>query len=753
MAAEFAEVVVDAPYSRLDRTFHYAIPSALADQLRLGARVWVPFGHRHVEGFVVNLVDRSPVPEPKEICQLLDPEPLFDPVMLELARWIASYYLCPLIKVLKCFLPAGLKVTGQDVIGLGIETEEELASWIDYWETIDPPVAKLLAWLWENGETPVGKLGRILPAGRKDELLADLVERRLITRQTNVVRRRRAAEIVWPCRSGESVQGALMKPRLTVEQERALLRIATALDRGGYRVINLHGVTGSGKTEIYLRAIEQVLLTGRQAIVLVPEISLTPQIVAQFRQRFGSQVAVLHSRLSTAERYQEWRKIRTGQVSIAVGARSAIFAPFNRLGLIIIDEEHENSYKQEDDPKYHAREVARKRAELENVVLLLGSATPSLESYRSSLTGRYELITLNQRVESRPLPQVIVVDLREEIKAGNRSIFSRMLQEKLHERLTRGEQTILFLNRRGFATFVSCRHCGLVLCCPRCGIALTYHATASQLRCHYCNYGRTIPGRCPACHSDYIRHFGVGTERVEAEVVRLFPQARVIRVDVDTTARRGAYEEYYQAFRRGEVDVLVGTQMVAKGLDFPNVTLVGVVSADPTLNLPDFRAGERTFQLLTQVAGRAGRGERPGEVIIQTYRPDHYSIVTAQQHDYATFYAEEIKHREKWGYPPFLHLVRVVMSGFQETAVRQGAEMLGRYLAKYLPEGGNCEILGPAPAFLERIKNRWRWQIVLKGQTVAMLREIIQLATSDFEQNHQRKGLRLNIDVDPLGML
>lgn len=749
MTVEYAEVVVDTPHAGSDRMFHYLVPPALTDQVKPGIRVWVPFGPRNVAGVVVALADSASVAQPKEIKQILEPEPIFDPVMLELARWIAEYYLCPLSKVLKCFLPTGLKAKSQEVISLGLTTEEELAAAVAYWQTLDPRVAKLLTWLGENGETPVNKLGRLLPAAGKKDLLVDLVDRGLITSQSYAVTPKQRE------RKGETAEPAALadpKPLLTVEQAKALNQIVDALDRSQYQVLNLHGVTGSGKTEIYLRAIEHLLPSGRQAIVLVPEISLTPQIIAQFHRRFGSQVAVLHSRLTTAERRQEWLKIQTGQVTIAVGARSAVFAPFKKLGLIIIDEEHETSYKQEDQPRYHARDVARKRAELADIVLILGSATPSVETCQASAEGRYGLISLAERVEARPLPPVTVVDLREEIKAGNRSIFSGILQYKIKDRLDKGEQTILFLNRRGYATFVSCRHCGLVLTCPRCGIALTYHASIQQLTCHYCNYEKKPPRECPSCRSVYIRHFGTGTERVEAEVARLFPAARTIRVDVDTTAQRGIYEKMYHAFRRGDADILVGTQMIAKGLDFPNVTLVGVVSADPALNLPDFRAGERAFQLLTQVAGRAGRGRKPGEVIIQTYQPDHYSVVTAQSHDYAAFYAEEIRHRARWGYPPYRQLVRIVVSGFQEAMVRQGAELLGRYLTKYLPAEG-CEVLGPAPAFLERIKNRWRWQIVLKGDSTAVMREIITKGTVDFEQNHQHRGLRLSIDVDPLGML
>lgn len=542
----------------------------------------------------------------------------------------------------------------------------------------------------------------------------------------------------------------------TPQQLTALQRIKKAIDLERHGTFLLHGVTGSGKTEVYLQAIAHCLQKGKDAVVLVPEISLTPQMVERFKSRFGNLVAVLHSRLSSGERYDEWRLIKEGRVKVVVGARSAVFAPFVNPGLFIIDEEHESSYKQEDNPKYHAREVAIARAQLCGSVVILGSATPSLETYARARAGKYDLLTLDQRVQGQPLPPVHVVDLREEMHSGHRSIFSRLLLEKLRGTLDRGEQAILFLNRRGFATFVVCRDCGLVLKCPKCSISLTMHAGENLLRCHYCDFHRKVPVTCPQCGSVNIRHFGVGTQKVEAEVRQWFPGARVARMDVDTTTRKGSHEKILNEFRDGKVDVLVGTQMIAKGLDFPRVSLVGVVTADTALNLPDFRAAERTFQLLTQVAGRAGRASIPGEVVVQTYSPEHYSIVCAQQHDYKGFYTAEMKNREALAYPPYSSLVRIVIIGKEENTVIRSAEMLGEALLLALNEesvGVEQALLGPAPAPISKLRNRFRWQICIRGKPGRLLRRILAAEISRLEKDHRFGDIGISIDVDPLSMM
>jgi len=536
-------------------------------------------------------------------------------------------------------------------------------------------------------------------------------------------------------------------PPLTAEQEAAVGRIAEALASGQPHTLLVHGVTGSGKTEVYLQAIARTLESGRQAIVLVPEIALTPQVVERFKGRFGARVAVLHSRLSVGERYDEWRKIRRGEVDVAVGARSAVFAPFTRLGLLVIDEEHETSYKQEEHPKYHARAVAQWRAEHHGAVLVLGSATPSLESYAASRSGRIERIVLTQRPGGGRLPAVTVVDMREELRAGNRSMFSRALRAAIERRLAAGEQVVLFLNRRGYATFVLCRACGYVAQCPHCDLALTYHLANQTLRCHTCGHAEPEPQRCPSCGSPHVRYFGVGTQRVEEALARTFPGIRVIRMDVDTTRAKGAHEALLGRFRRGEADVLLGTQMIAKGLDFPNVTLVGVITADTLLRLPDFRAAERTFQLLTQVAGRAGRGGRPGEVIVQTYAPDHYSIQLAQRHDYVAFAERELAVRRKGEYPPFSRLILLTLVGRDVRVVHRAAGEVAARLRRAV--GDAAQVLGPSPSPVLRVNDSYRFQCMLKYKNESLVKPAVKAVLAEVERALLAQGVGMSVDVDP----
>lgn len=553
----------------------------------------------------------------------------------------------------------------------------------------------------------------------------------------------------------------------TPEQEIVYNRLTAALDAGRSEVFLLHGVTGSGKTEVYLQTIERCLSLGRQAIVLVPEISLTPQMVERFKGRFGGKVAVIHSRLSTGERYDEWRKIREGRVEVAIGARSAVFAPFSKLGLIVMDEEHETSYKQEETPKYHARDVAVRRARQHGAAVILGSATPSLESYHAARSAGGDhggfapvLLEMKQRPSGSRLPGVQIVDMREELKEGNRSMFSRALHRGISARLERGEQTVLFLNRRGYSTFVMCRTCGYVAGCPECDISLTYHQKSNNLRCHYCGYAEAAPSVCPECGSEHIRYFGTGTQRVEAELAKLFPGIRVIRMDVDTTSEKGAHERLLQAFREKKGDVLLGTQMVAKGLDFPDVTLVGVIAADTALNFPDFRAAEKTFQLLTQVAGRAGRHQLPGEVFIQSYMPEHYSIVHASGHDYLSFVREELGHRKALHYPPYSRLILVTLSHEKLPLLlrmaenfagdlRAKAQRLGWFgsLDRFTPAA--LDILGPVASPIPRIKNRYRFQCMVKYRgdldAVGLVRETAAATLAGLRD----ASLQISIDVDP----
>ena len=537
----------------------------------------------------------------------------------------------------------------------------------------------------------------------------------------------------------------------TLEQALALSTIEEAIDKGSSKPILLYGVTGSGKTYVYIKAIEKTLFTGRSAIVLVPELALTPQAVLQFRAHFGDLVAVLHSGLSTGERFDSWRQIKSGRYRIVVGARSAIFAPVPNLGLIVVDEEHEPSYKQFDDPPlYHARDVAVVRARLVHAVTLIGSATPAMETFANTLNGKFTCCHLTERVDKRPLPQVHIVDMREEQKEGRWSIFSKMLIEQIQDRLEREEQVILFLNRRGFSTFIQCTDCGNALSCPHCSVTLNYHADSLLLRCHYCDYRINAPDECPKCQSHSIGFKGTGTQRIEEELKELYPNARITRMDQDTTTRKGAHQDIFHRVLNREADILLGTQMVAKGFDFPHVTLVGVISAETTLNLPDFRASERTFQLLTQVAGRTGRSKLGGEVIIQTYSQGHHSITNAKTHDFNTFYVQEVADRRELGYPPFGRMIGVLFQGENEPKVIREAHRFSGLLKKY---GHGLTILGPAPSVIARVRNQYRWHIIVRGPHSKHLRETVQTSRHQWERDADRKNLHVKIDVDPIGMM
>jgi len=537
--------------------------------------------------------------------------------------------------------------------------------------------------------------------------------------------------------------------RLTREQATALDHLLDAVREGRPEVLLLHGVTASGKTEVFLQAIEAALASGRQAIALVPEISLTAQAMTIFRGRFGDRIALLHSALSPGERYDEWQRVRDGRAQVVLGARSAVFAPSRDPGLIVIDEEHEPSYKQEHAPRYHAREVAIKRAELAGCPVLLASATPSLESYHAASTGRYHLLSLPERIEGRPLPAVNVVDLRR--WQTPRGLFSPQLCQAMIERVERGEQTILFLNRRGFATFMLCTLCGHSFRCPQCEVALSFHRRERRLRCHHCDYSEAVPTTCPKCGGAALRHKGRGTERVEDELARVCPKARASRLDRDTTARKGAHVRIFRDFRDARSDILVGTQMVAKGFDFPGVTLVGVISADTALNFPDFRAAERTFQLLTQVAGRAGRREVPGEVLVQTYDPDHYSVRAAADHDYQTFYDNEIESRREVGYPPFRRLAHVVASSPEEERAERAISEFKEACRAVLEEHGlEVEIVGPAAAPLARLKGRYRWHLLLRSPEHDQIRQAVAGTREHFREPRQ---VTLTIDIDPVSLL
>jgi len=534
------------------------------------------------------------------------------------------------------------------------------------------------------------------------------------------------------------------------QQKRILKPIQNNIKDKRFGTFLIHGVTDSGKTEVYLQAIAQAQEVGRQSIFLVPEISLTPQFVSIFEQRFGPRrIGLWHSRLSRGERYRTWRSTYHGNIDILIGARSAIFAPFPNLGLIIIDEEHDTSYKQEKRPLYHTREVAERRAELERATLVLGSATPSLEAFHRALTGArpYRLLTLPERVYEKSLPSVQIIDMREESgKRSDRDIFSQKLSRAIGDRLEKGEQIIIFLNRRGYSTFILCRECGFALTCPNCSVSMVYHLDENRVKCHYCNHHDQTPRFCPRCGSRRIHYFGTGTEKVEQVVRKMFPRAKVMRMDIDTMRYKHAAQKIFTAFRQQKVDILVGTQLVAKGWDFPNVTLVGIISADTALNLPDFRSAERTFSLITQVAGRSGRGPKGGEVIVQTYNPDHYSINMALTHNYRSFYDREIEFRKELNYPPISNLIIILVRGKDEEKVMEASEKIVSLLRREISQ---ATILGPTPAVLHKIAGKYRWQIIIKTREMKCISEFFQRHQLGFEW----KGVEINVDVDPLSML
>ncbi|MGI5941620.1 MAG: replication restart helicase PriA [Pelotomaculaceae bacterium] len=739
----YAEIIVDLSIRKTDRVFHYFIPSEFEKQVSVGSRVLVPFGNRQLAGYVVGFgVPRSEV-KIRSIIGVLDTR-ILTSEMLELAHWMADSYLCSTAEAFGRILSPRLRVKDRRTVKrvfpvhTGVELEKILATMGK-----KPRQAAVL-------KASVGCPGLTMTE------LAAAAGASMKTVKTLVASGMLEAVSQGPLSGVPLIEETDCNSslRLNPRQEQVLKPVARLLEEGQFGVFLLHGVTGSGKTEVYLHALSTALKTGRQGVAMVPEIALTPQMIDLFRARFGRKVAVLHSALSDRERYVQWLRVKSGEAPIVLGTRSAVFAPLPRPGLFVIDEEHETTYKQEDHLRYHAREVAIKRAQLTGAVVLLGSATPSLESRLKAGKGLvYRLLELPHRIDHKPLPEVKVVDMRREIKNGNRGIFSQALTEAVNLRLDRGEQILLFLNRRGYATIVVCRECGLVLKCPRCDISLTYHLD-NRLRCHYCNHTIPAPGRCPGCSSRYISHFGTGTQKVEEEAKRLFERAGIVRMDSDTTTRKGSHERILKSFREGKADILIGTQMIAKGLDLPKVTLVGVINADTTLHMPDFRAAERTFQLLTQVAGRSGRGDLPGEVLIQTYSPDHYSITAAAAHDYEGFYKNEMRVRRALGYPPFSHLALLLFTHEDEDEAKKGAFLAQEFFVKeLLNAGGQIDLLGPAPATLNKIKGRHRWQLVLKGPKRNSLKELIREFLDKLETIRPAFKPVVNVDINPQGML
>ncbi len=749
----FAQVVFNRP---VEQAFTYAVPSELVDQVAVGKRVLAPFGrgNRAAVGYCVELNRHAPEREVKPLTRVLDEQPLLTPVLLRLTRWMADYYLCGWGQVLDAVVPAAAKHQAGT-------RRRTLLHAIPEHELPQPPTRlsakqrQALTLLRNQGHPlEASKLARL--AGCTAAVIRGLIRKGYVAETSQRVNTFQQVE------DSPTPEGPLT---LNADQAIAHSTLEQALAAGRFQAFLLHGVTGSGKTEIYLRAIEQTVRQGRQALVLVPEISLTPQTIDRFRGRFP-QVAVLHSHLAPAERGWHWRQIAAGQVQVVVGARSAVFAPTDRLGLIVVDEEHETSFKQETTPRYHGRDVAVMRARLENIPIVLGSATPSLESWHNALRGQYHLLSLPMRVLDRPLPQVNLIDLRYERPGpGRLRAISQRLERAMRDALDAGGQVILLLNRRGFDTQILCPACGHVVQCRFCDVALTHHRQRDIALCHYCGYEQTPPERCPSCGLAQIRYLGLGTEKLEAEVLKKFPGVETRRMDSDSMRRPGSHAKTLEAFREGEVRILLGTQMIAKGLDFPNVTLVGVINADTALYIPDFRASERTFQLLAQVAGRTGRGAIGGQVLVQTFNSEHPCIRLATQHDYLKFADQELRHRKEHTYPPYSRMARVILRGKDQARVQAFANTLAEAFTVALEsassptlEGGAKDrrsraalrLLGPAEAPLFRLKGYYRYHFQLQSAGAAALHELLR---NVLPKTRPPDGVDLTVDIDPISML
>jgi primosomal protein N' (replication factor Y) (superfamily II helicase) len=742
------EVAIPLP---LEGSFHYLVPERLAGLAVAGKRVLVPFGRRKVTGYLLGDAT-TVIGELKEVLEILDDEPLFTASELEFYRWISSYYLHPLGEVIKMALPAGINLVSR----YRCETSEDgtpvLREFLSggksvrrerFYSAIEESTARprgkgfeIFEFLADTGESSAAairaRFGHCTPQLHR---LVELGAVRVVERET----------YRDPFRAASFSHDSPLQ--LNPDQAAALAQISQGIASENFSPFLLHGVTGSGKTEVYLQSIAVALQAGRTALVLVPEIALTPQLVGRFKSRFDCGIAVLHSGLSDGERFDEWRRIRRGEALIVIGARSALFAPLERLGVIVVDEEHEGSYKQSEGVRYNSRDLSLVRGKLASAVVILGSATPLVTSYHAAKSGRLCYLHLPNRVRELPMPETAMLDAR-----GHKGeTFLQPLIEAIGENLDNGGQTLLFLNRRGFATYVVCQDCGHVLRCPNCEVTLTYHRGKGRHICHYCDYSIPAPSVCPACQGSDITLLGRGTERIEEEVQKLFPLARVSRMDRDTTKGKGGHARVLKELEDGTVDILIGTQMIAKGHDFPGVTLVGVVSADASLNLPDFRSSERTFQLVTQVMGRAGRGDKPGRVLVQTLAPEHYALTHAVDHDFEGFYAEELSFREDVGYPPFAHLASLTISSVTAAQAERSCEEAAALLRKIKRDCRlRVEILGPVTAPLGKVRGRFRWQILLKGRERSELHRLLF---------HFRAGyghpstVRLVVDVDPVEML
>ncbi len=800
-----AKVIVDIPTMQTNKPYDYRIPDEFEQDVVRGMRVVVPFGlgARKVQGFVVEITHSTDYEgELKSIVGLMDLTAVLNQEMLLLGKEMARKTYAFQITCYQTMLPAILKAKYEKKIRLIDEIPEDLffelfkgkneINWDEAEsrailpQLIDLKKKDAVEVVYEVKNQAKTKKKRVLQAnlsfeqledekislgkrGPKQRLLLEVLQmlddKEISVSELTLSTKLTASDI----RTGEKkdwltikevevyrdpFKNQSFKPTVSFQlnegQEKAIQPILKAVSEERTEVFLLKGVTGSGKTEIYLQTIAQTLQNNKSALMLVPEIALTPQMVNHFKGRFGEKVAVLHSGLSVGEKYDEWRKIERGEARVVVGARSSIFAPVKNIGVIIIDEEHEATYKQDENPRYHARDIAIWRANYHDCPVILGSATPSLESRARAQKNVYTLLELPTRVNRKELPDVEIVDMREEVKNANRSSFSVLLQEKIRDRIAKKEQIVLLLNRRGYSSFVMCRDCGFVLPCPNCDISLTLHMDTKTMKCHYCGHEEKIPYTCPSCKGNKIRYYGTGTQKIEEELKEVLPEAKVIRMDVDTTRKKGAHEKLLTSFGNGEADILLGTQMIAKGLDFPNITLVGVLNADTGLGLPDFRASERTFQLLTQVSGRAGRAELTGEVIVQTFNPEHYAIQLAKEHDYDTFYKKEMSLRHRGSYPPYFYTVLITTSHEEELAAAKKMQQIVQYIKPQLqPE---TIMLGPTPKAVARMNNRYYYQTIIKYKNEPHLKAALQTILME-SQKEMTKGLQIAIDSEPMNFI
>lgn len=717
----FANVLVELKAKQIDKTFTYLIPEKLKNDVEIGKRVLVPFGKQKLEGFVLNISNHKDFDyEVKEVISVVDQNPVLNSEMLELGKYISKRTLCNLISAYQTMLPSALKAHKNFIVN---------KKYLTYIRLID-----------ENYVPKNQNQEQIINLLKKNSVLKSELNKISISSVNTLINKKIVEEVKEEVyRLNEKTTLKDKKIILNEEQQSVVKEVLDNLN--SFNPYLLHGVTGSGKTEVYMHIIEEVLKTGKEVIVLVPEISLTPQMVNIFKSRFNNSIAILHSALSDGEKYDEWRKIERREVSIVIGARSAIFAPFTNLGLIILDEEHSETYKQDNNPRYDAIDIAIKRAKTYNVPLILGSATPSIESYTRAKNGIYKLLELKNRI-NKSMPLVNVIDMKKEIRKGNK-ILSNELINDINDRLDNDEQIILLLNRRGYTTTITCKECGETIKCPNCDIPLTYHKNGNKLNCHYCNYTTYKPKNCQNCKSDNINEFGIGTEKLEEEINKLFSKAKTIRMDIDTTRKKGSHNRIITDFRNKKYNILIGTQMIAKGLDFEDVTLVGVINGDATLNIPDFRSGERTYSLLNQVAGRSGRAKKNGKVVIQCFNKDHYSIRYASNHDYESFYKEDMLIRKKLKYPPYYNLCTIKLVSTDYNLLTNESNKIKNYLEE---NTNNIDILGPSLAQIPKIYNKYYMQIIIKYKTI---KEIYDSLKFILEMSKTNNKVLVDVDFNP----